>query len=100
VFADLARGRCFITQEELGNRRDVHHFAATPTFVERRVQESLRFAGLARQAIESFGPEEARAGATRLSDAWEALLRSGQVRPSQGPLEFDGRFNLRRPARR
>ena len=87
VLRDLARGRCFVTREELGTA-DLDVFARSHAFAAGRLAQCLDFLHRADQAAKRFGSRAARERASRLHALWEGALRSGQVRPTDTHLTF------------
>lgn len=87
---DLARGRCFVTVEEVGAERDLRRFVGSPDFAAGRVAACQRFLLNAQAAVKRFRSRDARTRAASLHRFWGEALSSGQVRPTHAHLRLPG----------
>ncbi|HLE48276.1 MAG TPA: hypothetical protein VI818_08265 [Candidatus Thermoplasmatota archaeon] len=94
VHADRARGRIFVTQEEL-RERPLAAYVRSAEFAAGRNAMCARFLAEADQVALRFAGAPNRRRAAALSGIWSHALRTGQVRPTRSPLRLPSPKRLR-----
>lgn len=83
---DLARGRCFLTIEELPRGSSPKAYASTPPFARTRKAVCLRLLDASDSVAKEFRMEEHRSMARRLAAYWRYAIASDQVAPTRRRL--------------
>lgn len=93
---DLARGRCFVTEEEVAMLRrpgeTLPAMVARVDFARLRTAWSRQCLDAAASVAERFSSPEDRAAADRLDRLWRTPLEAGQVRATEAPLDLSQRI--------
>lgn len=89
---DLARRRCFVTQEELGAvpraARSPDRYVSSPRFSKGRSRLSLWLLHASNRVAADFVLEANRRTARSLSGWWQFAIRSNQIRPTKSRLKI------------